>query len=197
MCAVDYWGVLVGLGLLASVIATAAFVRYREREATTLQKQTVLARELRDLAGDDEVRLAAVDEFSLTVYQRLFYASVVSPWIRSAAWAFLGAGITAVGALAVDSLDGVYAAVVTIVLMAASAIFGLATLVFAGIALYHSAATPRVSFPDSYAVDDEPATPATTATPAVTATPAATEKPVATEKPAATEKSSTSAEVDD
>ncbi|MBY4574534.1 hypothetical protein [Gordonia paraffinivorans] len=166
----DYWGVMVGLGLLASAFAVAAFVRYREREAATLQKQTVLARELRDLAGDDEVRLAAVDEFSLTIYQRLFYASVVAPWIRSAAWAFLGAALTAVGALAVDSLDGVYPAVVHIVLIAASAVFALSTLVFAGIALYHSASTPRVSFQDSYAADEtvtpaaapEKTTPATT-----------------------------------
>ncbi len=154
VCAVDYWGVMVGLGLLASAFGAAAFVRYRERESATLQRQTALARELRELAGDDEVRLAAVDEFSLTIYQRLFYASVVAPWIRSAAWALLGAVLAAAGAVAVGPLDGVYATVVHIVTIAASAIFILAALVFTGIALYHSASTPRVSFRDSYADDD-------------------------------------------
>lgn len=146
---------MVGLGLLASAFGAAAFVRYRERESATLQRQTALARELRDLAGADEVRLAAVDEFSLTIYQRLFYASVVAPWIRSAVWALLGAALAASGAVATGPIDGVYATVVHVVTIAASAIFGLAALVFAGIALYHSASTPRVSFRDSYAVDDD------------------------------------------
>ncbi|WP_074851980.1 hypothetical protein [Gordonia westfalica] len=158
MCAVDYWGVMVGLGLLASAFGAVAFVRYRERESATLQQQTALARELRDLAGDDEVRLAAVDEFSLTIYQRLFYSSVVAPWIRSAVWALLGAALAAAGAVAVGQVDGVYATVIHIVTIAASAIFGIAALVFAGIALYHSASTPRVSFRDSYAVADDTGT---------------------------------------
>lgn len=154
MNVVDYWGVMVGLGLLATAFGVVGFVRYRERESTTLQRQTQLARELRDLAGDDEVRLAAVDEFSLTIYQRLFYASVVAPWIRSAAWALLGAVLAGAGALAVGSLDGLFATVVHIATVVASAVFAVATLVYAGIALYHSATTPRVSFSDSYADDD-------------------------------------------
>ncbi len=35
-----------------------------------------------------------------------------------------------------------------------SAVFAVAALVYVGIALYHSATTPRVSFSDSYADDD-------------------------------------------
>ncbi|WP_244970840.1 hypothetical protein [Gordonia jinghuaiqii] len=154
MCPVDYWGVMVGLGLLAASFGVIAFVRYREREASTLQRQTVLARELRDLAGDDEVRLAAVDEFSLAIYQRLFYASVVAPWIRSAAWALLGTVLAGAGALAVEPLDGVFATIAYICAIGVAAIFAVATLVCAGTALYHSATTPRVSFSDSYAAQE-------------------------------------------
>ncbi|PKZ64496.1 hypothetical protein CYJ73_16640 [Gordonia terrae] len=154
MHVVDYWGVMVGLGLLATAFGVVGFVRYRERESTTLQRQTQLARELRDLAGDDEVRLAAVDEFSLTIYHRLFYASVVAPWIRSAAWALLGAVLAGAGALAVGSLDGVFATVVHVATIVAAGVFGVSTLVYVGIALYHSATTPRVSFTDSYAGED-------------------------------------------
>ncbi|EON31255.1 hypothetical protein GTC6_18611 [Gordonia terrae C-6] len=154
MNAVDYWGVMVGLGLLATAFGVVGFVRYRERESTTLQRQTQLARELRDLAGDDEVRLAAVDEFSLTIYQRLFYASVVAPWIRSAAWALLGAVLAGAGALAVSPLDGTFATVVHVAAIVATGVFAVATLVYTGIALYHSATTPRVSFSDSYATED-------------------------------------------
>ncbi|WP_238422847.1 hypothetical protein [Gordonia sp. 'Campus'] len=157
MNAVDYWGVMIGLGLVAAAFGVVAFVRYREREAVTLQRHTQLARELRDLAGTDEVRLAAVDEFSLTIYQRLFYTSVVAPWIRSAAWALLGATLTGAGALAVEPLDGVFATVSHIAAIAGCAIFAVATLVCAGVALYHSATTPRVSFSDSYAAQDDDA----------------------------------------
>ncbi|OUC81132.1 hypothetical protein CA982_01425 [Gordonia lacunae] len=146
---------MVGLGLLATAFGVVGFVRYRERESTTLQRQTQLARELRDLAGDDEVRLAAVDEFSLTIYQRLFYASVVAPWIRSAAWALLGAVLAGAGALAVGSLDGVFATVVHIAAIVAAGVFAVSTLVCVGIALYHSATTPRVSFSDSYAATED------------------------------------------
>lgn len=154
MNVVDYWGVMVGLGLVATALGVIGFVRYRERESTSLQRQTQLARELRDLAGGDEVRLAAVDEFSLTIYQRLFYVSVVAPWIRSAAWALLGAALAGAGALATGPLDGVFATVAHIAAILVSAVFAVAALVYVGIALYHSATTPRVSFSDSYADDD-------------------------------------------
>ncbi|WP_439031367.1 hypothetical protein [Gordonia terrae] len=159
MNAVDYWGVMVGLGLVAATVGVVAFVRYREREAVTLQRHTQLARELRELAGTDEVRLAAVDEFSLTIYQRLFYTSVVAPWIRSAAWALLAATLTGAGALAVEPLDGVFATVSQIAAIAGCAIFAVAALVCAGVALYHSATTPRVSFSDSYAAQEDDAEP--------------------------------------
>lgn len=172
MCAVDNWGVMFGVGLLATVVGVIAFVRYRQQEVVGLRRQTELARELRDLAGADEVRLAAVDEFSLAIYQRLFYASVVAPWIRSAAWSLLGAVLAAAGALLVGPLDGVFATITHIAMITLATIFGLATLVFAGVALFHTATTPRVSFRDSYAdaelEDNTAGTPTKAETPATT-----------------------------
>ena len=39
-----------------------------------------------------------VEEYETTIYQRLFYASVIGP-VRAAAWALLGAALAAFGAL--------------------------------------------------------------------------------------------------
>ena len=145
----------MGLGLLAAAIGVIAFVRYRERETTSLQRDVTLARELRDLAGGDDVRLAAVDEFELAIYQRLFYASVVAPRIRSAAWALLGAALALSAALATGSADGILGTVIHVVTIVLGVVFGVATLFFAGLAVFHSASTPRVSFAESYAGDGD------------------------------------------
>lgn len=141
----------VGLGLIAAALAVIAYVRYREREVTALSKGAALARELRELGTDDPVRLAAVDEYEIAVYQRLFYASVIGPRARAAAWSLLGAALAAFGALATLPIDGLTATVISAVLLVVAAVFFLATLVFAGLALYAAATTPRVSFADSYA----------------------------------------------
>lgn len=147
----DKWGVLIGLGLIAAVIAIVAFVRYRERETAVLRRDAGLATELRALAGDDAVRLAAVDEFELVIYQRLFYAAVVGPRVRSAAWAVLGAVLATAAALVTRGDDGLLATIVNICACVLAAGFGLAALGFAALALFHTAATPRVSFAESYA----------------------------------------------
>nr|WP_202422668.1 hypothetical protein [Gordonia sp. SID5947] len=139
------------MGLLAAAVSVIAFVRYRAQETTTLQRDVALARELRDLAGGDDVRVAAVDEFELAIYQRLFYASVVAPRIRSAAWALLGMTLSAAAALATGAGDGLVYTVVHIVAVIAAVGFGVAAVGFAALAVFHTATTPRVSFADSYA----------------------------------------------
>ncbi|MEE3851604.1 hypothetical protein VZC37_14765 [Gordonia sp. LSe1-13] len=154
----DSWAVVVGLGLLAAAIAVIAFVRYRQGETATLQRDAALARELRELAGGDEVRLASVDEFELAIYQRLFYASVVGPRIRSAAWALLGVTLSVAAAVAAAAGDGVLHTVVQIAALVVAAIFALATLTYVGMAIVHAATTPRVSFAESYAAAEERAT---------------------------------------
>ncbi|AZG47395.1 hypothetical protein D7316_04004 [Gordonia insulae] len=140
----------MGLGLLAAALGVIAFVRYRERETASMQRDVTLARELRELAGGDDVRLAAVDEFELAIYQRLFYASVVAPRIRSAAWALLGTALAVTATLATAAGDGLLYTVVHVSTIVLAAVFGVATLVFTALALFHTATTPRVSFEDSY-----------------------------------------------
>lgn len=147
----DKWGAVVGLGLIAVTFGVIAYVRYRGRETGRLRGDVTLARELRAIAGDDAVRLAAVDEFELAIYQRLFYASVVAPRIRSAAWALLGAVFAVVAVLFTASGGGLTYTAVHIAALVLAAVFGLATVVFAALAAYHSATTPRVSFKESYA----------------------------------------------
>lgn len=65
--------------LVAVTLALVAFVAYRRRESTALARDASLSRDLRDAAGDDAVRLAAVEEFETAIYRRLFYVSVVGP----------------------------------------------------------------------------------------------------------------------
>ena len=149
----DSWAAVVGLGLLAAAVGVIAFVRYRQHETATLQRDVTLARELRELAGTDEVRLASVDEFELAIYQRLFYASVVGPRIRSAAWALFGTALAMSAAVATSAGDGVLCTVAQIGALVVTAVFALATLTFVAMALVHTATTPRVSFAESYAAE--------------------------------------------
>ncbi|MGC4933487.1 histidine kinase [Gordonia sp. DT30] len=147
------WGLMVGIGLLAAVAAGVAFVRYRERETERLHRGTSLANELRTLAGDDPVRLAAVDEYETSIYQRLFFVSTVSPRVRSAVWSLLGAVLAAAGALATRG-DGTLPAIVHWLAVFCAVVFGLSVLFFVGYAAVHAATTPRVSFAESYASGD-------------------------------------------
>ncbi|MFT4126065.1 MAG: histidine kinase [Gordonia sp. (in: high G+C Gram-positive bacteria)] len=141
---------MVGLGLIAAVAAGAVFVRYRERETHQLRAGAELARELRALAGDDAVRLAAVDEYETTLYQRLFSVSVVAPRVRSAVWSLLGAVLAAGGVLATRG-DGILLESLRYAALVLALVFGLSALYFAGLAAVHSLTTPRVSFAESYA----------------------------------------------
>lgn len=137
--------------MIAAAVAVVAYVRYRDRETTTLGAGTELARELRSLAAGDPVRIAAVEEYETTIYQRLFYAAVIGPRVRAAAWALLGAALAAFGALVTDPVDGALGTVVTISFIVVAVVFALSALVLAGIAAYQAATTPRVSFAESYA----------------------------------------------
>lgn len=150
----DNWANLAGLGLLAAALATVAYVRYRQREWSSLLREVELARGLRDLADGDAVKLACVDEFEVTVYQRLFYESAVGPRLRSAAWALMATLLAAVAALLFDGVDGVAADVFWIVSLIVAFLFGMAVLVYLVLAVYSAATTPRVSFADSYAAAD-------------------------------------------
>lgn len=140
---------MVGLGLVAATVATIAYVRTREREADRLARAAGLARELRELADGDPVRLAAVEEYEVTLYQRLFYSSIVTPRLRGAAWALLAAVLSAVGAVASRG-DGVVLGAVHIGAVVLAVLFGIAAIVYGVLALIHVATTPRVSFSESY-----------------------------------------------
>ncbi|GAC67149.1 hypothetical protein [Gordonia soli] len=144
------WNLVFGLGLAAATVAVIAYVRYRSRETAVLHRDTDLARSLRELAGDDAVRLAAIDEFELSVFQRLFYASVIGPRLRSAAWALLGAVLATAGAL-VTGGDGLVQSTAHIAAIILAIAFAVGALAFGALAIYHAATTPRVSFADSYA----------------------------------------------
>ncbi|RPA57476.1 histidine kinase [Gordonia oryzae] len=144
---------MAGIGLLAVVVAGIAFVRYRDRETEQLRRGASLAAELRALADGDAVRLAAVEEYETSLYQRLFYVSTVSPRVRSAVWSLLAAVLSAGGAL-VTRGDGLTLAIVHWTTLFLAVVFALAALFFAGLAAFHAATTPRVSFAESYTNDD-------------------------------------------
>ncbi|GAA4742150.1 hypothetical protein GCM10023217_08120 [Gordonia alkaliphila] len=147
--------IIAALGLVSAVLATVAYVRYRQRESSSLLRNVELARGLRELADGDPVRLASVDEFEVGLYQRLFYVSSVGPRARSAAWALLATLLSATAVLFFDSLDGSAADVFWIVSAILTFCFGVAVIVYTALALYGAATTPRVSFADSYSSDGD------------------------------------------
>lgn len=144
------WAVLAGFGLIAAAVATIAYVRYRQRESAAMLREVELARGLRDLASDDAVRLACVDEFEIGLYQRLFYVSAIGPRLRSAAWALLATTLSATAVLLFDAVDGVAADVFWGVALILAAGFGIATVVYLVLAVLAAATTPRVSISESY-----------------------------------------------
>ncbi|WP_245549770.1 hypothetical protein [Gordonia effusa] len=145
----NLWTLSMGLGLIAATVAIIAFVRYRAQESTRLLADLGLSERLRTVAGADAVRLAAVDEFETGVYRRLFYAGVVGPRVRSAAWSLLGLILAVAAALAIGPLDGGSATAAYVLAGIFAVGFGVAAAVNAGLAIYHTAATPRVSFDES------------------------------------------------
>lgn len=136
----------MGLGLIAATAAIIGFVRYRAHESARLRVDLGLSADLRGAAGADPVRLAAVDEFETGVYRRLFYVSVVGPRVRGAAWSLLGLILAVAGALAVSPLRGGLATTAYVLTGAFAIVFGVAAAVNTGLAIYHTVATPRVSF---------------------------------------------------
>ncbi|NNG98814.1 hypothetical protein [Gordonia araii] len=147
--------VALPLLLIAVTVAVLAFVAYRRRESKALLRDAALARDLREAAGADAVRLAAVDEFETTIYQRLFYASVVGPKVRSAAFSLLGLLLSLGLAVLLAPSDGLTATTAKTVAAVLVVVFGIATVVFAGWAVYHLVSTPRVSFVESYDDDED------------------------------------------
>ncbi|WP_440712892.1 hypothetical protein [Gordonia sp. FQ] len=152
------WGILAGLGLLAMAFVAVAYIRYRQRESSSLMRDVELARGLRDLAGDDAVRLACVDEFEVGLYQRLFYASAVGPRLRSAVWSTVGAVFAVTAALLLRGVAGALADVCFIVALVVAFFFGLAVLCFLSMAAFAALTTPRVSFAESYGATADDAT---------------------------------------
>ncbi|MFZ2510829.1 MAG: hypothetical protein WAW85_07045 [Gordonia sp. (in: high G+C Gram-positive bacteria)] len=144
------WAVLAGFALLAAAIATIAYVRYRQRESAAMLRDVELARGLRELANDDAVRIACVDEFEIALYQRLFYLSAIGPRLRSAVWALLATLLSATAALLFDTVDGVAADVFWGGSLVLTAGFGIATIVYLALAVLAAATTPRVSISESY-----------------------------------------------
>lgn len=147
--------VVVAVGIVATVVAIVGYVGYRRQEGSRLDREAALASRLRDLAGGDPVRLAAVDEFETRIYQRLFGVSTVSPRVTAAAWAFLGAVLSTVGLLAAEPVDGALYEVVFYLLVAFAVIFAIAFLVLLVLAVYAATSLPRISFEDPYADDPE------------------------------------------
>lgn len=153
------WGAVgVGIFLIAVVFGIGLYVRYRQNEAARLDRDVDLAVKLRTTAGQDPVRAAAIDEFEVAIYERLFYASTVGPRARGAAWALLGAVLAAFGALWVRDGGGVITDVVHYGLAAVAAGFALTFLVFLGLTLYAATSMPRISFADSYGDEPESST---------------------------------------
>ncbi|MBJ7291769.1 MAG: hypothetical protein JHC79_22920 [Williamsia sp.] len=149
--------VVVAVGIVATVVAIVGYVGYRRQEGARLDREAALASRLRELAGGDPVRLAAVDEFETRIYQRLFGVSTVSPRVTAAAWAFLGTVLSTVGLLAAEPVDGVLYDVVFYLLVAFAVIFGIAFLVLLVLAMYAATSLPRISFEDSYAEEPDSA----------------------------------------
>lgn len=144
------WAIVAAVGALAVTIATIAYVRYRQNETSTLKRDADLAVALRALADTDPVRLAAVDEFETAVYERLFYARTIGPRARAAAWALLGAVLSAGGMLLLDGNSSSVGVAVWAAAIALTIGFGLAAIVFVVLSWYAALTTPRVSFSESY-----------------------------------------------
>lgn len=144
------WAIVAAVAVLAVTIATIGYVRYRQNETSTLRRDADLAVVLRELAGTDAVRLAAVDEFETAVYERLFYTRAIGPRARAAAWALLAAVLSTAGVLLLDGNGSTASVVAWAAAIAAAIAFGMAAVVYVVLAVYAALTTPRVSFDESY-----------------------------------------------
>lgn len=141
--------------VVVTVVALGAFVAHRHGDARRLEDQAALVERLRSLAGTDPVHRAAVDEFEVRIYQRLFSTGTVGPRLVAAAWASVGVMLGAAGTVVAAQGDGLGSLVLLI-------LCGVATAAFAVLAIAHlvrtlSAVTtfPRVTVDDLSAEADE------------------------------------------
>lgn len=149
------WALVAAAGVLAVTIATIAYVRYRQNETAVLRRDAELVTSLREMAGSDAVRLAAIDEFEVGLYERLFYSRAIGPRARSAAWALLGTVFAVLAIILLDGQDSIASVVAWAASIVLAAGFAIATVVFVALALYSALTTPRVSFAESYATESE------------------------------------------
>lgn len=158
MCQVNdtSWAAVgVGILLLAAVVAVGLYVRYRQSESTRLDQDVALAAKLRAVAAGDPVRSAAVDEFETAIYERLFYVSAVRPRATGAAWALLGAVLSAFSAVWVSG-DAILERVVHYGFAVLAVGFAFAFVVFLALTVYAATVMPRISFADTYDEDQNP-----------------------------------------
>ena len=139
---------------MVTVVAAVAFVAHRRSDARRLEDQAALVERLRSLAGQDPVHRAAVDEFEVRIYQRLFSAGTVGPRLVAATWASVGAVLGAAGSVVAAQGDGVGSSALLVLCGVATAVFAVLTAVHLVRALYAVATLPRVT------VEDLPAEPA-------------------------------------
>ena len=140
--------------VVLTVVAAVAFVAHRRGDARRLEDQAALVERLRSLAGRDPVHRAAVDEYEVRIYQRLFSAGTVGPRLVAAAWAAVGAVLGAAGIVVAAQDDGLGSLVLLALCGVATAVFAVLTAVHLVRALYAVTTLPRVT------VDDLPADPA-------------------------------------
>ncbi len=140
--------------VVVTVVAAVAFVAHRRSDARRLEDEAALVERLRSLAGQDPVHRAAVDEFEVRIYQRLFSAGTVGPRLIAAAWGSVGTVLGAAGTVVAAQGDGLGSLVLLIVCGVATAVFAVLTAVHLVRALYAVTTLPRVT------VDDLPAEPA-------------------------------------
>ncbi|WP_299568967.1 hypothetical protein [uncultured Williamsia sp.] len=139
--------------VVVTVVAAVAFVAHRRSDARRLEDQAALVERLRSLAGQDPVHRAAVDEFEVRIYQRLFSAGTVGPRLVAAAWAGVGTVLGASGVVVAAQGDGLGSLVLLVLCGVTTAVFGALTAVHLVRALYAVTTLPRVT------VDDLPAEP--------------------------------------
>ncbi|MFD0925845.1 hypothetical protein [Williamsia deligens] len=137
--------------VVVTVVAAVAFVAHRRADSRRLEDDAALVERLRSLAGPDAVHRAAVDEFEVRIYQRLFSVGTVGPRVIATTWAVVGTVLAAAGTVVAAQADGLGSLVLVIVCGVATAMFGVSAVVFAGRALHAATTLPRVT------VDDPPA----------------------------------------
>lgn len=141
--------------VVVTVVAAGAFVAHRRGDARRLEDQAAVVERLRSLAGTDPVHRAAVDEFEIRIYQRLFSAGTVGPRLVAAAWASVGAVLGAAGTVVAAQGDGLGSLVLLILCGVATAVFGILTVVHLVRTLYAVTTMPRVTVDDLSADADE------------------------------------------